>query len=200
MKPVGLTDLRTGSRPWAVLQLRAENLDRTAYNLVGFQTNLTFPEQRRVFSLIPALAQADYFRLGVMHRNTFVDAPKLLDATLALRTSPRIRLAGQLVGTEGYAEAIAGGMIAAINTACDLADTVPFVMPTETAMGSLFAYASNSTTTNYQPMHVNWGLVPSLKVRVKSKRERYKTYGLRAIESARQYIMTHPLLRNDFSE
>jgi len=200
MKPVGLTDPRTGSRPWAVLQLRAENLQKSAYNLVGFQTNLTFSEQKRVFPLIPALANVEYFRMGVMHRNTFIDSPSLIDPTLALRAYPSIRLAGQLLGTEGYTEAIAGGMIAAINTICDLEGHPSFVMPNETAIGSLIEYASSPTTTNYQPMHVNWGLVPPLATRVKSKRERYKAYGLRAIESAEEYIMSHPVFRVDSSE
>lgn len=200
MKPVGLTDPRTGLRPWAVLQLRSENLERSAYNLVGFQTNLTFSEQKRVFSLIPALAHVEYFRLGVMHRNTFIDSPSLVDSTLALRAYPNIRLAGQLVGTEGYAEAIAGGMIAAINAACDLEGYPSFVMPRETALGSLIEYASSSATTNYQPMHVNWGLVPPLDPHVRSKRERYKAYGLRAVESAKQYTMSHPMLKVDSDE
>ena len=137
LKPVGLTDPRTGERPWAVVQLRAENAERTAYNLVGFQTNLTFSEQRRVFALIPGLENAEFHRFGVMHRNTFVDAPRLLDATLALRSDPRVRFAGQITGTEGYLEAAAGGLLAAANTAAALRGEPPLVLPRTTAFGAL---------------------------------------------------------------
>lgn len=180
LKPVGLTDPRDGRRPWAVVQLRAENRTGTAYNLVGFQTNLTFAEQRRVFALIPGLEKAEFLRYGVMHRNTFVNAPKLVDVTLALRDQPRVRLAGQLTGTEGYLEAAASGLLAAINTFADLRGLSPAVLPHTTAFGALVAYATNPETERYQPMHVNFGLVPPLEARVKGKRERYAAYSRRA--------------------
>jgi methylenetetrahydrofolate--tRNA-(uracil-5-)-methyltransferase len=195
LKPVGLTDPRTGERPWAVVQLRAENRARTAYNLVGFQTNLTFPEQRRVFALIPGLEDAEFLRYGVMHRNTFVDAPRLLNATLALRSQPRVRLAGQLTGTEGYTEAAASGLVAAMNTYADLAGLEPVVPPRVTAFGALLAYATDPETTGYQPMHVNFGLVPPLEPPVKRKRERYAAYSERARSALDTWLELRPDLR-----
>jgi methylenetetrahydrofolate--tRNA-(uracil-5-)-methyltransferase len=180
LKPVGLTDPRTGERPWAVVQLRPENTEGTAFNLVGFQTNLAFPEQRRVFGMIPGLEHAEFLRHGVMHRNTFVDAPRLLGASLQLRTEPRIRIAGQLAGTEGYLEAAAGGLVAGIATASEAAGVAAFVPPPTTAFGSLLAWATDPRTTRYQPMHVNFGIVPPLPERVRGKRERYAAYAERA--------------------
>lgn len=180
LKPVGLVDPRSGERPWAVVQLRAENSAGTAYNLVGFQTNLTFAEQRAVFRMIPGLGSAEFARYGVMHRNTFVDAPRLLDATLALRAEPRIRLAGQLTGTEGYLEAAASGLLAAVNTYSSHHGLSEFVLPETTVLGSLVAYATNPETTRYQPMHVNFGIIAPLDERVKGKRERYAAYSARA--------------------
>lgn len=180
LKPVGLTDPRTGERPWAVVQLRAESAAGSAYNLVGFQTNLTFPEQRAVFRKIPGLENAEFLRYGVMHRNTFVDAPRLLDGTLALRGHPRVRLAGQLTGTEGYVEAAASGLLAAVNTFASRQGAPPAVLPCTTALGSLIAYATDAGTERYQPMHVNFGIVPPLAQRVRGKRERYAAYAERA--------------------
>ena len=192
MKPVGLTDPRDGSRPWAVVQLRSENQARTAYNLVGFQTNLTFGEQERVFRLIPGLEHAEFLRYGVMHRNTFVDAPKLLDSTLALRSRPRVRFAGQLTGTEGYAEAAASGLLAALNTWASIVGARPVLLPNTTAFGALLAYATNPDTTPYQPMHVNFGIVPPLAERVKGKRDRYAAYSRRAQEAMTQLVKDRP--------
>ncbi|MDZ4063931.1 MAG: methylenetetrahydrofolate--tRNA-(uracil(54)-C(5))-methyltransferase (FADH(2)-oxidizing) TrmFO [Coriobacteriia bacterium] len=180
MKPVGLVDPRTGQRPWAVVQLRSETASGSAYNLVGFQTNLTFGEQKRVFSMIPGLARAEFLRYGVMHRNTFINAPAVLDATLAVRTCPRIRIAGQLSGTEGYSEAVSTGLLAALNTFADIAGTPRVVLPTTTALGSLIAYATDSATRDYQPMHVNWGLVPPLNPPVRGKQLRYAAYSARS--------------------
>jgi methylenetetrahydrofolate--tRNA-(uracil-5-)-methyltransferase len=194
LKPVGLTDPRTGERPWAVVQLRAENAAGTAYNLVGFQTNLAFPEQERVFRLIPGLKDATFVRHGVMHRNTFVDAPRVLDATLALREHPRVRLAGQLTGTEGYAEAAMSGLLAAINTWAEIAGQPPMVLPATTAFGALIVYATDPLTTGYQPMHVNFGIVPPLSARVRGKRERYAAYSLRARTDLAAWLAAHPLL------
>lgn len=180
LKPVGLTDPRTGLRPWAVVQLRAENAAGGAYNLVGFQTNLTFAAQREVFTLIPGLAGAEFLRYGVMHRNTFVDAPRLLDHTLALRSHPRVRVAGQLSGTEGYLEAAASGLLAAVNTYADLRGLDAAILPGNTVFGSLLTYATDPETENYQPMHVNYGLIPPLDAKVRGKRERYAAYSARA--------------------
>ncbi len=192
MKPVGLTDPRTGRRPWAAVQLRAENAERSAYNLVGFQTNLTFAEQRRVFRMIPGLENAEFFRYGVMHRNTFVDSPRVLDATFRV-PGTRVRLAGQITGTEGYTEAIASGLLAALNTVADLAGADPVALPRTGALGSLVAYATDPATECYQPMHANFGLVPPLSDgRRRSKRDRYAAYAERALADLDAYLATRP--------
>lgn len=190
MKPVGLTDPRTGRRPWAAVQLRAENAERTAYNLVGFQTNLTFPEQRRVFRMIPGLENAEFFRYGVMHRNTFVDAPHVLDRTFAV-PGTTVRLAGQITGTEGYMEAVASGLLAALNTWADLAEAPAVSLPRTGALGSLVAYATDPETAGYQPMHVNFGLVPPLEdAKRRGKRERYAAYADRALKDLDAHLQT----------
>lgn len=181
MKPVGLIDPRSGKRPWAAVQLRAENAEGGAYNLVGFQTNLTFGEQKRVFRMIPGLEHAEFFRFGVMHRNTFVDAPHVLDASFAV-PGTRVRLAGQITGTEGYTEAIASGLFAALNTFADVAGLPRAVLPNTGAFGSLVAYATDPACVDYQPMHVNFGVVPALDDGVRrSKRDRYAAYAERAL-------------------
>ncbi len=192
LKPVGLTDPRTGQRPWAVVQLRAENASGTAYNLVGFQTNLTFAEQRRVFRLVPGLEHAEFLRYGVMHRNTFIDAPRALDPTFALPQEPRIRFAGQITGTEGYLEAVASGLFAALNTYADLRAVPPARLPRESVLGALFDYATDPETTSYQPMHVNFGLVPPLPERVRGKRERYAAYAQRALAATEAWRDSRP--------
>jgi methylenetetrahydrofolate--tRNA-(uracil-5-)-methyltransferase len=183
MKPVGLTDPSSGLRPHAVVQLRSENRARTAYNLVGFQTNLTFPEQRRVFGSIPGLQGAAFLRYGVMHRNTFVDAPRLLASDLSLRATPRVRIAGQLAGTEGYLEAAASGLVAALGLVCARRGATLLPLPPETALGSLLAYATDPETRPYQPMHVNFGLLPAPVPAVRGKRERYAVYASRGAEA-----------------
>ncbi|MBY4798041.1 methylenetetrahydrofolate--tRNA-(uracil(54)-C(5))-methyltransferase (FADH(2)-oxidizing) TrmFO [Collinsella sp. AGMB00827] len=188
MKPVGLTDPRCGRRPWAAVQLRAENAQLSAYNLVGFQTNLTFAEQRRVFRMIPGLEEAEFFRYGVMHRNTFIDSPHLLDTSFALPKTT-IRFAGQITGTEGYVEAIASGLIAGLNTYADLFDRPRLELPDTGAFGSLAAYATSSEVANYQPMHVNFGIVPPLAgERPRNKKERYAAFAERAISDLSSYI------------
>lgn len=191
LKPVGLVDPRTGERPWAVIQLRAENAAKTAYNLVGFQTNLTFPEQRRVFRLIPGLQNAEFVRYGVMHRNTFVDAPRLLDSTLRIRRHPQVRLAGQLTGTEGYLEAAASGLLAALNSFADLNGLPAAVLPGTSVLGALIAHATNPETIDYQPMHVNFGIIPPLPSRVRGKRERYAAYAARARVDLKRWLDEH---------
>ncbi len=194
MKPVGLIDPRTGQRPWAVVQLRPENTAGTAYNLVGFQTNLTFPEQRHILGLIPGLGMADVLRFGVMHRNTFIDAPRILDSSLRLREHPHLRLCGQLTGTEGYLEAAASGLLAGLNTVAEIRGLPGVVLPSTTALGALVAYATNPETARYQPMHVNWGLVPPLDPPVRGKRRRYEAYRERAAKDMLDYASRHPLL------
>lgn len=190
MKPVGLTDPRTGRRPWAAIQLRAENREGTAYNLVGFQTNLTFSEQKRVFHMVPGLEEAEFFRFGVMHRNTFIDSPHVLDRTFAV-PGRHVRFAGQITGTEGYTEAIASGLLAALNTYADLSGEAPVSLPRTGALGSLVAYATDPATENYQPMHVNFGLVPPLDDGIKrGKRDRYHAYAERALRDLDRYLET----------
>ena len=179
LKPVGLRDPRTGKRPWAVVQLRPENAEGSAYNLVGFQTNLAWGEQARVFRMIPGLEHAEFFRYGVMHRNSFVDAPRVLDASFAV-PGTQVRMAGQITGTEGYVEAIASGLFAALNTYADLTGADRLTLPRTTAFGALVAYATDPNTTPYQPMHVNFGLVPPLEARRMRKGERYAAYAARA--------------------
>ena len=179
LKPVGLTDPATGRRPWAAVQLRAENAAKTAYNLVGFQTNLTFGEQKRVFRLIPGLENAEFFRYGVMHRNSFVDAPHVLGRGFAV-PGTGIRLAGQITGTEGYVEAIASGLFAALGTFAEIRGYEPPELPREGAFGSLVAYALDPNTVGYQPNHVNFGLFPPLVPHVRNKGERRRLMAERA--------------------
>lgn len=193
LKPIGLHDPRTGKGPWAAVQLRAEDAQGTSYNLVGFQTNLTFPEQRRVFRMIPGLEQAEFARYGVMHRNTFLDAPKLLDSNLRLRCpgaesyETPIFVAGQLAGTEGYCEAIRSGLHAAISVAALLKGVEAPALPREMAFGALMAYATDPQTRNYQPMHVNFGIVPPLDRVIRSKNERYAAYAERGAQTLSEY-------------
>ena len=191
LKPVGLTDPRTGRRPWAAVQLRAENASRAAYNLVGFQTNLTWPEQRRVFRMIPGLADAEFLRYGVMHRNSFVDSPHTLDGTFAI-PGTQVRLAGQITGTEGYVEAIASGLLAALNTAAELAGGEPVRLPATGALGSLVAYATDPSTSGYQPMHVNFGLVPPLSDPPRNKAQRRAALADRARADLDAYVASRP--------
>lgn len=183
LKPVGLTDPATGKRPWAALQLRAEDAHAMSYNLVGFQTNLTFSEQRRVFRMIPGLEHAEFARYGVMHRNTFIDAPRLLGPDLKLAGSrgsgAPLFVAGQLAGTEGYCEAIMSGLHAAINVFALLGGKESPIMPHHTAFGSLMAYATDPSVADYQPMHVNFGIMEPLSEKVKNKRARYAAYAER---------------------
>ena len=193
LKPVGLTDPRTGRRPWAALQLRTEDANGESYNLVGFQTNLTFPEQRRVFRMIPGLENAEFARYGVMHRNTFVNAPRLLDSNLRLRDASAVggcpvHLAGQLAGTEGYCEAIRSGLHAAIAVACELSGVSAPPLPRHTAFGALLAYATDPATVDYQPMHVNFGIMEPFPTRIRNKKERYHAYAERGGAALREYV------------
>ena len=175
MKPVGLVDPHTGVEPHAVIQLRAENREKTMYNLVGFQTKLTWPEQRRIFKLIPGLERAEFVRLGSMHRNTFINAPALLLATQQLKSDPRILFAGQITGVEGYVESAGSGFLAGITAAQRVKGLPdPPVPPPETALGALVAHITNADVRHFQPMNVNYGLFPELGERVKKKEKRSK--------------------------
>ena len=176
MKPVGLTDPHTGKRPYAVLQLRKENSGGTMYNLVGFQTNLKFGEQKRVFSLIPGLENAEFVRYGVMHRNTFLDSPRLLDNNFMLRGSSGIYFAGQITGVEGYMESAASGIVAGLSLAGKLNP-----IPRTSIIGALANYISDETVVNFQPMGANMGILPSLDAVIKGKQERYEKLAERAI-------------------
>lgn len=194
LKPVGLTDPATGRRPWAALQLRAENAEGTAYNLVGFQTNLTFPEQRRVFRMVPGLENAEFARYGVMHRNTFIQAPKLLGrdlrlsgVTLGAAAAP-VYVAGQLGGTEGYCEAIASGLVCALNVFAHLSGRELAPLPAQTAFGALLNYATDPATCDYQPMHVNFGIMAPLDPPVRNKGQRYAAYAQRGSAALDSYV------------
>lgn len=182
LKPVGLTDPRTGHRPWAALQLRAEDAHGSSYNLVGFQTNLTFPEQRRVFRLIPGLENAEFARYGVMHRNTFLDSPRLLDATYALKAEPRIRFAGQMTGVEGYIESTASGWTAGVAAAMEVLGRPMPQLDRFTAVGALASYISDHTVTKFQPMNINFGIIEPLGCKIKGKREKNAKISERALE------------------
>ena len=172
LKPRGLRDPRTGREPYAVVQLRRDNRDGSVYNLVGFQTHLKFPEQRRGFSMIPALHAADFLRYGVMHRNTFLDSPRLLNRYYQLKSDPRISFAGQMTGVEGYVESAASGFLVGVETARRLQGKPPVDFPRETAVGALALYISNPSVTVFQPMNVNFGIIPPLDHRVKGKRNK----------------------------
>ena len=183
LKPVGLRDPRTGHRPWAVLQLRKENAGGTMYNLVGFQTNLKFGEQKRVFSMIPALKNAEFMRYGVMHRNTFLDSPRLLNADYSMRKRPDLFFAGQITGVEGYMESAGSGVLAGLNAARRLRGQDPLVLPRETMLGALAGYISDPSVKNFQPMGANFGVLPPLERPVREKRERYESLSTRALEA-----------------
>ncbi len=172
LKPRGLTDPRTGREPYAVVQLRRDDRDGTVYNLVGFQTHLRFPEQRRVFSMIPALHDAEFLRYGVMHRNTFLNSPKLLDRYYRLKADLRISFAGQMTGVEGYVESAASGFLVGVETARRLRGLPPVDFPRETSIGALALYISNGSVTSFQPMNINFGILPPLDHRVRGKRNK----------------------------
>ena len=182
MKPVGLTDPNTGRRPWAVLQLRKENCEGSMYNLVGFQTNLKFGEQKRVFSMIPALKDAEFMRYGVMHRNSFINSPELLNKNLSLKANPNVFFAGQLSGVEGYMESAASGIMAGLNVFAYINGKNPFVLPTTTVIGAILNYITDPNTKKFQPMGANFGLLPPLDMRVRDKKERYGLLAKRGLE------------------
>ena len=182
LKPRGLIDPKTGKEPYAVVQLRRDNADGTIYNLVGFQTHLKWPEQRRVFTMIPALRNAQFLRYGVMHRNTYLDSPRLLDRYYRLKADPRIAFAGQMTGVEGYVESCASGFLAGVELARRLNGQVPIDFPAETAIGALGLYVSNGSVGDFQPMNINFGIIPPLDHRVKGKRNKNAELSRRALE------------------
>ncbi|MBQ6797033.1 MAG: methylenetetrahydrofolate--tRNA-(uracil(54)-C(5))-methyltransferase (FADH(2)-oxidizing) TrmFO [Clostridia bacterium] len=190
MKPVGLRDPKTGHRPWANLQLRREDASGTMFNLVGFQTNLKFGEQKRVFSMIPALHNAEFVRYGVMHRNTFIDSPRLLCADYSMRTRPELFFAGQMTGVEGYMESAGSGLLAGLNAARRLKGQQPFVLKNDTMLGALACYISSSETANFQPMGANFGILPPIEPKIRNKQERYEALSRRALDSLRQSMET----------
>ncbi len=186
LKPVGLRDPKTGKEPFAVVQLRKDNAQGSIYNIVGFQTHLRWPEQRRVFSMIPALKNAEYVRYGVMHRNTFLDSPRLLDRYYRVRGNERLMFAGQITGVEGYVESTASGCLAAMELAHRLEGKEPVNFPRETAMGAMALYISDGSVADFQPMNVNFGLIPPLGYRVKGKRNKNAEISKRALEALGQ--------------
>lgn len=183
MKPVGFVDPRTGERPGAVLQLRRENREGTAWSMVGCQTRMRQGEQKRIFRTLFGLEKAEFLRYGSLHRNTYLCAPNLLDETLALRTDGRIRLAGQITGVEGYVESIAVGLVAAVETAREIQGEPPVPWPRETAVGSLLHYLQSTDPDRFQPTNINFGLFPPLEKRVRGKRERHEAVYRRAVEA-----------------
>ena len=182
LKPVGLIDPRTGKDNYAVVQLRKDNAEGTLYNLVGFQTHLTFGEQKRVFSMIPALHDAEFVRYGVMHRNTFLNSPRLLDRYYRLHNEPRISFAGQMTGVEGYVESAASGMLVGIETAARLLGLPPVDFPQETAVGALAQYISSGSIGEFQPMNINFGIISPLGYRVKGKRNKNAEISARSLK------------------
>ena len=182
LKSRGLDDPRTGRWPYAVVQLRRDNAEGSVYNLVGFQTHLKFPEQRRVFSMIPALHDAEFLRYGVMHRNTFLNSPRLLDRYYRLKAEPRLSFAGQMTGVEGYVESAASGFLVGVETARRLTGRPPVDFPRETAIGALGLYVSNPSVTMFQPMNINFGIIPPLDHFVKGKRNKNAEISQRALE------------------
>ena len=182
LKPVGLIDPRTGRENYAVVQLRRDNADGTIYNIVGFQTHLTWGEQKRVFSMIPALKNAEFVRYGVMHRNTYLNSPRLLDRYYRLRSDPRISFAGQMTGVEGYVESAASGMLVGIETAARVLGMEPVDFPQETATGALSLYVSGGSVGDFQPMNINFGIISPLGYRVKGKRNKNAEISRRSLE------------------
>ena len=187
LKPVVLTDPRTGRENYAVVQLRKDNAEGTLYNLVGFQTHLTWGEQKRVFSMIPALKNAEFVRYGVMHRNTYINSPQLLDRYYRLRSEPRISFAGQMTGVEGYVESAASGMLVGLETAARLLGMQPLNFPQETAIGALALYISGGSVGDFQPMNINFGLISPLGYRVKGKRNKNAEISARSLSVIEEY-------------
>ena len=197
LKPVGLRDPRTGKDNYAVVQLRRDNADGTIYNLVGFQTHLTWGEQKRVFSMIPALRNAEFVRYGVMHRNTYLNSPHLLDRYYRLKSDPRISFAGQMTGVEGYVESAASGMLVGIETAARLLGLEPVNFPQETAIGALGLYISGGSVGDFQPMNINFGIITPLGYRVKGKRNKNAEISARSLKIIDELMDKEVFCRED---
>lgn len=193
LKPVGLIDKRTDKRSYAVVQLRKDNASGTLYNIVGFQTHLTFGEQKRVFSMIPGLENAEFVRYGVMHRNTYIESPGIMTPFYSLKEQRDLFFAGQMTGVEGYVESAASGLVAGINLARRLSGKEEIVFPRETALGALAQYISDESVTNFQPMNINFGIITSLDTRIKNKQERYTAISLRALEILEEYVQKYQI-------
>lgn len=191
MKPVGLRDPATGRRPWAVVQLRREDREGTLYNLVGFQTNLKFGEQKRVFGMIPGLEHAEFTRYGVMHRNTFLNSPALLNADFSMRERPALFFAGQITGVEGYMESAASGLMAGRNAVRRLRGEETWVLPCETMIGALSRYMAEGGESEFQPMGANFGIVPPLGMKIKDKRDRYAVFAQRGLDVLERFLKEH---------
>lgn len=194
LKPVGLRDPNTGHRPWAVLQLRKENSKGTMLNLVGFQTNLKFGEQKRVFSMIPALKEAEFVRYGVMHRNTFIDSPRLLCNDFSFKGRRNLFFAGQITGVEGYMESAASGILAGLNMALLLQGKETLTLPETTMMGALSAYISDASVVCFQPMGANFGVLPQIEPKIKDKKLRYEALANRGIEDLNKYLRARSII------
>lgn len=188
LKPVGLIDPRNGKEAYAVVQLRQDNAAASLYNIVGFQTHLKWPEQRRVFGMIPGLENAEFVRFGVMHKNTYLNSPKLLDAHFCLRSNPRFYFAGQMTGVEGYVESAASGIMAGLAAARAVLELPAVEFPSETAHGALANYISNPAVDNFQPMNINFGLIPPLAVRIRKKKEKNAQIAARALEALDKFL------------
>lgn len=188
MKPIGLVDPNTGHRPWACVQLRRENSKGTMFNLVGFQTNLKFGEQKRVFSMIPGLENAEFVRYGVMHRNSFLDSPRVLNGDFSLRENPNIFFAGQITGVEGYMESAASGIMAGKNAVLRANEKDTFVLDDCTMIGALSRYISDGSVKNFQPMGANFGVLPPIEPKIRDKRERYMALAQRSLENIEEVI------------
>lgn len=182
LKPVGFTDPRTGTKPYAIIQLRQDNSEGTLYNMVGFQTNLKFGEQKRVFSLIPGLKNAEFVKYGVMHRNTFINSPELLDNTYNLKNNKNIYFAGQITGVEGYVESISSGLVAGINASLQYRKEEKKTFPKETVIGALADYIQ-TPNKNFQPMNANFGILPPLEEKIRDKQQRYEKMAQRALKN-----------------
>lgn len=193
LKPVGLIDPASGREPHAVVQLRQDNSEGTLYNMVGFQTHLKWPEQKRVFGLIPGLQNAEFVRYGVMHRNTFINSPRLLDATYKLKLKDNLFFAGQMTGVEGYIESASSGLLAGINAAMSRLGRNPVLFPKTTAIGALSNYISDKSVKEFQPMNVNFGLLEPLDIRVKDKRKKNFEIAQRALSTVKEVIITEYL-------
>lgn len=193
MKPVGLIDPNTGHRPWAVLQLRKENSKGSLYNLVGFQTNLKFPEQKRVFSMIPALKNAEFIRYGVMHRNTFIDSPRVLNSDYSAKLNNRLFFAGQLTGVEGYMESASSGLIAGINASRFIRGLETVTLPENTMIGALSRYITDETVKKFQPMGANLGIMPPLDEKIRDKKLKAEKYANRSFASLKSFIDSNEL-------